>query len=69
MISTVRRVRLVSYWAHNLAKLCHSKSNRGVKLEGVPVDYGAGNDRIQSTLDTSNFKGLSKICRVISSSR
>ena len=24
---------------------------------------------IQSTLDTSNFKGLSKICRVISSSR
>ena len=24
---------------------------------------------IQSTLDTSNFKGLGKICRVISSSR
>ena len=25
--------------------------------------------KVQSTLDTSNFKGLSKICRVISSSR
>ena len=25
--------------------------------------------RIQSTLDTSNFKGLGKICRVISSLR
>ena len=26
-------------------------------------------NNIQSTLDTSNFKGLGKICRVISSSR
>ena len=26
-------------------------------------------DQVQSTLDTSNFKGLGKICRVISSSR
>ena len=27
------------------------------------------NIQIQPTLDTSNFKGLGKICRVISSSR
>ena len=35
MISTVRRVRLVYYLAHDLTE---------VKLEGVPVDYGVGQD-------------------------
>ena len=35
----------------------------------IYLSYKHKQFQIQSTLDTSNFKGLGKICRVISSSR
>ena len=56
----------------------------GHKTDSGPITLGSGYGRhfqpgnidefdvslfVQSTLDTSNFKGLSKMCRVISSSR
>ena len=42
---------------------CKNKEETVLAYDPIHLDY------IQSTLDTSNFKGLSKICRDISSSR
>ena len=38
------------YLAHSMTELCHSRQNRDVKWEGVPVDYGAGKECILVTV-------------------
>ena len=54
MIRLLCRYDIVTQWKHFAEMLPMSN----IKMK-----------EIQSTLDTSNFKGLGKICRVISSSR